>query len=81
MIDCEIYESGTDHLETIGGSGARFAFNTLPRIGDILWLQLGMGEQISVTVEYVAQWVSCLVENNHGYIVVRLNEENQHGLI
>lgn len=76
MIDCEIYihSKEKEGPVRIGSKPfSQFRFNSLPREGDVLWLQYdenGEHVQRSVVVTFSAQWCSDLVDNNHGYIEV-----------
>lgn len=82
MIECEIYEESDinrDPVKIGSKPGSQFGFNTIPREGDVLWLQFkdGTGKTVqkACIVTFSAQWCSDSVDNNHGYLEVRLSDD------
>ena len=87
MIECDIYEEGKEDEFPIGGSNfSVFTFNTLPRIGDILWLlvtdlshgrqEFGMAtKEIVCNVVFVAQRSSNTNKHNRGYLIVKIDNK------
>lgn len=73
MIECVVHEAGNEEDEPIGGGFSTFKFNSLPKVGDIVWLMIGDGNQLNCVVTYSAQWCSNLIEYNKGYLVVNID--------
>jgi hypothetical protein len=88
MITCIIHDEADVDGFPLGGSGAEFNFDTLPRLGDILWLRLHANsfeeetKEINCVVTYSAQ----LCESNSyfkkskniGYLTVKIDESMQN---
>jgi hypothetical protein len=89
MIHCDIYVEGKEDSCPLGGSQTHgFNFNTLPRVGDILWLmvtdytkdKMDIDSHIDVvcTVIFAAQRSSNSSTFYAGYLVVKIHESNSY---
>lgn len=85
MISCEIYDESDEDGFPLGGSGSTFNFETLPLLGDILWLHVidvhNRLREIVCTVVFAARRSSSshISYSYSGYLVVKIDTENKYG--
>ena len=85
MITCEIHDEADVDGFPIGGSGSEFNFDTLPRLGDILWLHIldddNHLKEIVCTVVFAARRsASKYISYSYcGYLVVQMDTEHKYG--
>jgi hypothetical protein len=87
VIRCDIYVEGKEDDSPLGGNQG-FNFNTMPRVGDILWLMVTDHEKepISIdahkdvvcTVVFAAQRSSNSSTYYAGYLVVKIHESGSY---
>jgi hypothetical protein len=85
MITCVLYDEADVDGFPVGGSGAEFNFDTLPRLGDILWLHIldnnNQLKEVVCTVVFAARRSASkyISYSYSGYLVVRMDTDHKYG--